>query len=346
MNTIPQFSKSPTTPVRIFLQLAFWAFFITLPILLRTPDKQKLPPVPDSTIMWLYALNIPIFYINSKILIPKILRNKGVLLYSLSVLSLVLVFLGINYIVRQAMLAPLGYTYRITVFTLFPMIFAYAASTSYRLMSDYIAEAGMRQEIENERLKSELAFLRSQISPHFMFNVLNSIVSLARKKSELVEPVTLKLSELMRYMLYESDDRKVSLEREIEYLKSYIDLQRLRFGDSIQITLITPSEVFGQSIEPMLLIPFVENAFKHGTGLVADPVITIEMATTQNTFSFMVINKIAPFFEKKDNNSGIGLSNVKRRLSLLYPQNHTLKIEEKDGMFKTLLRINFQDLKK
>ncbi len=196
-------------------------------------------------------------------------------------------------------------------------------------------------EKETEHLKTELAFLRSQISPHFMFNVLNGMVALARKKSDLLEPSLIKLSSIMRYMLYENDDEKVPLEKELEYLQSYIDLQKQRFGKSITVTTSIQPVDKNYCIEPMLLIPFVENAFKHGTGLAQDAYISICLAAANNVLDFSVTNRFAEeSADIKDKTSGIGLNNVYRRLNLLYKNSHKLDIKKNDGSFTVSLNLN------
>jgi LytS/YehU family sensor histidine kinase len=223
---------------------------------------------------------------------------------------------------------------------IFQLLFYAAIGTSYRLISDRMKEDEEIKEQENERLKSELSFLRSQISPHFMFNVLNSVVSLSRRKPEMVEPVVVKLSELMRYMIYETNDSIVPISKELAYLESYIDLQRIRFGNDIQINFTHELGPTSSSIEPMLLIPFVENAFKHGVGFIENPTIEIELKDSAKELTFHVANKKgATLNEKKDESSGIGLANVNRRLELLYPSNHELVIKESDSEFEITLTI-------
>jgi len=214
-------------------------------------------------------------------------------------------------------------------------------STSYRIIIDNSRTEEVRKEKENENLKTELSFLRSQVSPHFIFNTLNSMVSLARKKSDMLEPSLIELSRLMRYMLYENDDEKVQLSREVEYLKSYIALQMLRFGDDVTIVFNPPADLNAYYIEPMLLAPFVENAFKHGVGMVIDPQINIVLKVDAETgwMEFQVMNTIAPPMHSKDKDSGIGLTNVRRRLELLYKDAHQLDIMQNDKMFVVDLKI-------
>lgn len=213
-------------------------------------------------------------------------------------------------------------------------------SISYRIIIDNAQKEKIRKEKENENLKTELSFLRSQVSPHFIFNILNNMASMARKKSDMLEPSILELSNLMRYMLYESDGARVLLTREVDYLNSYMALQLLRFGDNVTIVFNVPDNINPYYIEPMILVPFVENAFKHGIGMLADPVITIELYVDSNGWlDFMVTNKIAPVNDSKDKSSGIGLVNVKRRLDLLYGNNHNLEIMNDGVTFTCNLKV-------
>ncbi len=148
----------------------------------------------------------------------------------------------------------------------------------------------------------------------------------------------------MRYLLYESGDVHVLLEKEIAYLENYVELQTIRFGEDVDIRLRVEGSATGQFIEPMLLIPFVENAFKHGVGLIQDPVIDILLSIREHELFFSISNKIAPETEAcKDSASGIGLKNVKRRLELLYPEQHRLDIHHADDLFTVQLTIHFCD---
>jgi two-component system LytT family sensor kinase len=175
-----------------------------------------------------------------------------------------------------------------------------------------------------------------------MFNIMNNMVALARKKSDMLEPSLIKLSALLRYMLYETDE-KVPLKKEIEYLQSYIDLQRQRFGSTVHITTRMQQVDQNYEIEPMLLIPFVENAFKHGTGMIDDAGIDIELKTEKNMLSFSVRNRFNENSgEIKDRSSGIGLSNVQRRLELLYGNKHSLLVARQENWFIVSLQIVLQ----
>jgi sensor histidine kinase YesM len=228
------------------------------------------------------------------------------------------------------------------LFAIFPYLFILAASTAFQMIRDRIKADQLVKEKENENLKTELSFLRSQVSPHFMFNVLNNMVALARKKSEVLEPSLIKLSSLMRYMLYEADEEKVPLEKETEYLQSYIDLQQQRFGKNVTVHFSPETPDKNYDIEPMLLIPFVENAFKHGTGMIEQASIDIDLKAKNNMLHFTVRNKYNPeSIEIKDKTSGIGMTNVRRRLNLLYGGNHSLLVTKNDGWFMVSLQLNF-----
>jgi len=288
--------------------------------------------------------HLPLFIFNTEWLIPNILQKKGVTSYFWSLMLTLLVFAIVHSFVYGWVNDYLGVVSKgnRSVKGVIALILVAAISTGYGLLNYVAIQEKLQQEKQKERLKSELSFLRSQISPHFIFNILNSIVYLIRSKSDLAEPVTLKLSDLMRYMLYESEINQIPLEKEILYVENYIDLQKVRFEDDVDIRYKLEGTSQGQLIEPMLLIPFVENAFKHGVGMVTDPTIDIHLKIIEKDLYFAVKNKISPeMAEDKDDSSGIGLKNVQRRLELLYPNSHQLEITNDDGWFLVTLRLSF-----
>ena len=341
----------------ILLHLLFWACLLALPILLGPNSQSQNPEEIQRHFQWnlfffVFGLaNIPIFYINTEILIPKVLKRYNLLAYLALLIIGYFIMVGLNDLIFDLLFKdslppqrPRSGSGGMKRFTYLRIIFQYlfiiAIGISYRFLSDNMKEQEEKKEEENERLKSELSFLRSQISPHFMFNVLNSIVSLSRRRPESVEPVVIKLSELMRYMIYETSDSKVAISKEANYLESYIELQRLRFGNDIDIEFKSDLSSTSGNIEPMLLIPFVENAFKHGVGMIDKPTISIQLLDNPTYLHFVVKNKTSnQVMEKKDENSGIGLTNVRRRLELLYPENHELNITENANTYNVDLRI-------
>jgi LytS/YehU family sensor histidine kinase len=169
-------------------------------------------------------------------------------------------------------------------------------------------------------------------------------VALIRQKSEKLEPVVMELSTLLRYMLYESDHEKVSLHTEIEYLKSYIAIQMLRFGEDVRVDLDIQPGLPNKLVEPMLLIPLVENAFKHGIGIIYQPQIRIKIDYRNDQLTAVIENKFNERPTRQENqNSGIGLDNLKRRLSLLYADTHKLTITKNLPWFMVSLKLSLKD---
>lgn len=165
------------------------------------------------------------------------------------------------------------------------------------------------------------------------------MVSLARKNSELLEASLINMSNLMRYMLYERNGNHIALNTEVEYLKNYVDLQLLRYGDTVKLNMYISGHLEQYRIEPMLLIPFVENAFKHGLSMVENPLIDIFITLTNSTLQFVVLNNISPVADMEESETGIGLQNIKRRLELLYPGKYSLKVSTREEVFKAELII-------
>lgn len=282
---------------------------------------------------------IGFFYLNMYALVPRILTRKNWLYYAGAILLCFVVVAGLDRLIDYVMIADGFRPGRPIYFVFINFLLVFGLSTALRLTSDRIQFEREREQRENENLKSELSLLRSQVSPHFMFNVLNSLASLARKKSDELEPVIIQLSQLMRYMLYDAGDKRMSIGKEIEYLTNYIDLQKLRFGDDIAIHFQTQVLRGELPIEPMLLIPFVENAFKHGTGLVMNPEISINIVSDDSVLTFTVSNKFSDAPQSKDPSSGIGIQNVRRRLDLLYKNKHSLTLSRDGSWFKVELKL-------
>lgn len=328
---------------KILFHISLWSIWLYLT--LSNANENELFNRAVLMITLIGLTHIPLFILNTEWLIPKILRQKGVTYYVVSLLVTMVVFIVLHNFILDAVNSLLGLPGRAKgrfMPGMIPLILVSAISTGYGLLNYVIAQEKHQQEKQKERLQSELSFLRSQISPHFIFNILNSIVYLIRSKSSLAEPVTLKLSELMRYMLYESEHAQIPLEKEVSYLNNYIELQKIRFEEDVEIVLNKEGIATNQTIEPMLLIPFVENAFKHGVGLVHQPAILMDLKITPTTLNFTVKNKIASQPAKaREGSSGIGLKNIQRRLELLYPKTHRLDIKKENDWFTVNLNLSF-----
>jgi LytS/YehU family sensor histidine kinase len=284
-----------------------------------------------------------LFYANTFLLIPRILYKRKYLLFITLQIVIFILIIGIHGFLFQLIVKTVPFNFlKSSLFNSIPFIVTVFASIAIKTVSDKIKTDRIANERQRENLKTELSFLRSQISPHFLFNVLNNLVSMARSKSEELEPTIHKLSSIMQYMLYETDGDKVLLKSEIDYLQSYIDLQKQRFGKKLTLTTNLNIKEDWHTIEPMLLIPFVENAFKHGIGMVQNPVIEITLEAENNTLLFVVNNKYISLDTVKDKVSGIGLNNVKRRLELLYGEDYQLTINKTEDWFTVNLQISFK----
>jgi LytS/YehU family sensor histidine kinase len=206
-----------------------------------------------------------------------------------------------------------------------------------KIAMEWFKSEKQREELKVEKLNAELKFLKSQINPHFLFNCLNTIYSLAHKQSTQTEHAILKLSTIMRYMIYESNEDKVLLSQELKYLQDYIDIQRLRLPKDINIDYRMSGFPGSLRIEPMLLVPFVENAFKHGISYTEDAFIDIDIAIVDETLNLEVRN--SHFKERVAEKGGIGLQNVLKRLDMLYSNEHTIEIKEMESQFIVDLKI-------
>lgn len=326
----------------VLLHVFIWSLLFTLPHFFF--DNRNTPPgfLPGSFFIVTNFYHIGLFYLNGLVLYPLFFNKRRWWLFICIIAAIILVSYYIKLFVIKQWYSEVSFnewTYRILFFPPLPFLIV---STVYGFVVDKVNRDKKQKEIQAEQVLMKLKFLRSQISPHFIFNVLTNLVALARKKSEQLEPQLIKLSELMRYMLYESDEKKVSLLKEVEYLKSYIELQNLRFGHDVatEVVIHLAEKELERTIEPMLLIPFVENAFKHGIG-VDNPFIQIHLEGNASGIDFDVRNK----FDKneaqnKDTSPGIGLENVRSRLALLYAKRHKLIVAREKEIFHIHLTLH------
>lgn len=322
------------------LHALVWSIVLFSPYLISDADNQyKIGPLPGLYFTLSSILHMIIFYLNALFLYPKLLNRAYWLIYIVSAILLIVLSVRLKlYILEWWFPNDLQ---EARSHLLFPSVVVFTVSVFYCIAVDRIRAEKLQKENETMQLGMELKFLRSQISPHFLFNILTNLVSLARKKSDHLETSLLMLSGLMRYMLNDAS-KKISLQQEVEYLESYIALQKLRFGRDVKITFNTELlyEEKNYSIEPMLLIPFVENAFKHGTSYVDQPVIDINLSVKEGILVFQVKNTFDPETDtSKDENSGIGLDNVRARLTLLYPDRYDLAIHTEKNLFSINLTL-------
>jgi len=202
-----------------------------------------------------------------------------------------------------------------------------------------------RKELEKEKLNSELALLKNQISPHFFFNTLNNIYTLIKVDTDEAQDAVHQLSKLMRYLLYESEHEKSKLSDELLFLNNYINLMKLRLNDKVNLEVSLPEETDNIMVPPLLFIAFVENAFKHGVSYRDPSFIKIRMTIENDKLIFVTQNSILKNKPDKDNQySGIGLENIKKRLRLLYPGSHQLTIDTVDDVYTVKLILNINEI--
>ncbi len=332
------------------LHIMVWLFLITLFTFVATAGFESTKGV-YILFIGISLLNLAIFYLNLYVLIPLTLDKRKFFLWMLGCLAIVIAFLAIKY----------GFTFYLYEISGLKMMagqkqmvfsepekqlistfvtngFFVFLSTVYKFTVDWFFNEREKTELEKQRLTSELAFLKSQINPHFLFNSLNNIYSLAYQKSDATPNAILKLSEIMRYMLYESNDSSVALEKEITYLNSFIELQKLRFKEEAYVVLEVEGQITDQKIVPLLLISFVENAFKHGIATDKDNPIHINISVLEENLLFTVKNK--KNLQNKDQTGGIGMANVVRRLDLTYPEKYKLAVENREHDYFSELYLN------
>ncbi len=352
----------------IILHILVWVGILSLSFFLESlidrPRFRNEQEIVFKTFRIVSILSVALlFYFNVYYLLPKTKSKKNWVSFALINIGIVLIYSFLSqYFFEKTMsvLQPIDFRLSPNKFfdnemaklfkgrkfrppywaTIFPFLIGVSASLAYYFISTSIRSEKQRREERMEALTSELQFLKSQVSPHFLFNILNSFTYLARTKSEILEAALLKLSSLLRYMIYETNDTTTQLSKEINYLHDYIELQKLRYHD---LTINTNLNVTDKAVNiaPMLLIPFVENAFKHAT-----------LSDNQNGFiqiSLQICNQRLIFFvantydgasaHSLEKDSGIGLINVTKRLDLLYANSYSLSIERQEKVFTVSLEI-------
>ena len=292
------------------------------------------------------ACSAAFFYFNYLYLVPKFLKNRNIFQYLIALILALIIFTPVYYFLEQNFYPLLGWkSYNVDLNFSFALMITLSANFLHiflGILLSYLMDwrsMRMKKEIaEKDQLKTELAFLKSQVNPHFLFNTINDIYALTRQQSEQAPDALLKLSELLRYMLRESDDPLVPLGKEIEYLENVIELQKIGQKGRSYIDFKVIGNIEQQKIAPLILINFIENAFKHGIFNNPATPITILIKLDTTTVHFRIQNQVNTF--KKDKTGGIGLVNVKRRLALIYSDKHKLLITQDPANFTVDLKID------
>ena len=345
--------------VQVIIHLAAWVCFLLVPFVFF-PRPKDFSFFSERYLSAFFISNtlllIAFYYINTYLIIPKLLEHKKFVSYTLIILAF-LIFYGCfprlyhyffgsfqpqppgmrppdpgrprNF--QQPLLAPGN----IAVFLL---IFVF--STGIKVINQWLKSEQRNKEIANEKLNAELSFLKAQINPHFLFNTLNNIYALASTQSEYTAPAIMKLSSIMRYVLTEARNDLVPLEKEIQFTTNYIELLKMRLTDKSSIDFTIKGDPLGKQIAPLLLLPFVENAFKYGISTRERSPILILLEIKEESLYFSVSNhKHISTSLKMADNTGIGINNTRRRLDLLYDDRHALKIDDEAGKFTVHLNI-------
>lgn len=228
---------------------------------------------------------------------------------------------------------------------MFPMTLLFGLGTSFEAIVRLEQEGRKQEAVEKERVSAELSFLKTQINPHFFFNTLNNIYSMAERNSHQTGKSILLLSNLMRYMLYDTNQGKIALTKEIKHLEEYIALQRLRIPsrEKIEINFNCSGNTQGVWIEPLIFLSFIENAFKHGISFNSKSFINISISVIDSNLDFKVVNSKKVNGERTETiHNGIGIANTYRRLQLLYPQSHKLSITDDEESYLAHLSITLK----
>jgi hypothetical protein len=317
-----------------------------------------------------------IFLLNAFVLVPKLLFQKKYLSYIVLSLLTILLMVGISvwfgdYFTPRLPLsmppmelgpgmppmelgskmpAPLGYRppaqpEEKSIFMIFTenmiiAILVLAAGTAFKLVLKWLSEEGRRKDVEKEQLKTELALLRHQVSPHFFMNTLNNIHALIDINTETAKDAIIRLSTMMRYLLYDSAYGQTSLRKELEFIESYITLMQLRFSRKVTITVDVPQKIPDLQIPSMLFISFLENAFKHGVSYQAESFVYFKFEILETQLICYIKNSKHKSKERTDKSySGIGLTNIRKTLDLIYDKDYKLDIQENDKEFEIHLTI-------
>ncbi len=327
------------------LWIVLYAVFVTLHFLKNGSFADAL--ISETINISLY---IAIVYFNLNYLIPRYLTQRTFATYCILLIFAAIALTPIKTVIFYFLYAnkPLNQEYLIfNMGYIFLSMFMIACfSTIIQVMTDWLRHRQEKKELETKTMQSELNFLKSQINPHFLFNTLNSLYALTLKKSEKAPEIVIQLSEIMRYMLYECNERRVPLRKEVNYMKNYIELERLRQGSDVDLQFTVKGEIGDQKIAPLMFIPFIENSFKHGlSNQIKHGFVHICLELVDGVIKLHIQNSKTPAqpLQEHKRSGGIGLVNIQRRLDLIYPERYTLEIRDQPDRYIINLSIELDD---
>jgi two-component system LytT family sensor kinase len=284
-------------------------------------------------------------YFTNYFLIPKLLYKKHYFLFAIILISLIVTssLLKMNIIGRMTnnpALLNFSGNLKVRVYdNIIPHFFLVLAGAAFKLMFDYTKMQTKMADLAKEKAEAELSFLKSQINPHFLFNSINAVYFLIDKENKEAREALHRFSDMLRYQLYEAGGDKIPIEKEVDFLSDYVSLQKLRKDEQYRVEFSATPDVKGFSIEPLLLISFVENAFKHISHNNHDNYVKVELSKTNGSMNLFVENTKEDTLTN-DKVGGIGLQNVKRRLELLYPGKYDLRIQDNPELYTVNLKLH------
>ncbi len=323
-----------------------WVLLSMLPFLFRGARESM---EPHGMIQWYMNVlfNAAVFYFFYGFLNQRYLKQKTLWQFMLGALGAIFILAALRYVLTWVAI-KMGFEHALKPFwiyilsTIFINAFFAGLAIFVNFTEAWFRTQKLKQELENERLQSELKMLRFQVNPHFLFNTLNNIYTLVYKKADTAPEAVLKLSALMRYMLYEADTNRVPLQKELNYITNFVELQKLRLASHQKVTFTITGTANSHEIAPLLLIPFIENAFKHSATASKKSNVAIDLSITKEKLVFTCKND---FNNQKAStlHSGVGLKNAEKRLQLLYPNSHFLHIGSDNNQFTVELTINWKN---
>ncbi len=297
-----------------------------------------------------FIVHIILVYFNLYFLLPKLIPNKYleylfILLVSILTMTLVRIIFTYEFVTTDVFPESersegsiFDFNYITAAFI--GEIYVIGFTTAIKITIDYVKNLRKTEALEKQGLKNELSLLKSQLQPHFFFNTLNNLYSLTLEKSDQAPETVVKLSEFMSYVIYQGNKKKVSLIDEIKYIQNYIDLERLRFGDRVQVDFSLLGSIEDYKIPPLLLLQFVENAFKHGTDYeLGEVLLYIELEVKDSWLYFKTKNRKNSYKTGELEKEGIGHKNTKRRLGLLFDDDYEFIIKEDETNYAITLKI-------
>lgn len=341
---------------RFLLYVLIWSLLAFIMFMYPHTVRREVPLPPEFVTKQIVHMGIMLaaYYFNAYYLVPKLLVKKRYLLFVIAILLFTLIAAFFMSVVSRSLdlhtklpfanIPAIWNKLYLDRFTSWTTLIVLGISTLLSIMSKWSVDSTRLERLEREKIQTELSTLRAQIHPHFLFNTFNTVYALSYVDSEASRKALAQVSRMLRYQLYEVQRKETPLEKELAFIKDYVNIMRLRVNEKIKVGLCLPEETGSLSIAPMILICYIENVFKHGLDDKAEGNMLIVIEQSGNTLSLMTKNKIATASKpvKDEGSMGIGMQNTKRRLELLYPNRHQIstKIDSDNNEFELRLTLH------